>query len=143
MKTQFYTFLLFLTLIFSSSFSQDQAGLTVIVSGIQEGKGVINVALYDSPDTFTDKPLKTAKSVLKRGQQEAEVTFTDVKAGEYAVAVYHDLNQNDELDTNFFGIPQEPYGFSNNYRPTVSKPSFSKAAFRINAEKQTERIRIQ
>lgn len=143
MKTQFFTFLLFLTLIFSSSFSEDQAGLTVLVSGIQEGKGVINVALYDSPDTFTDKPLKTAKAVLKRGQKEAEVTFTGLKAGEYAVAVYHDINQNDELDTNFLGIPQEPYGFSNNYRPTVSKPSFMKAAFRMNAEKHTEKVVVE
>jgi uncharacterized protein (DUF2141 family) len=37
--------------------------------------------------------------------------FSDIKPGNYAIAVIHDENRNGELDTNMFGIPKEGYGF--------------------------------
>lgn len=37
----------------------------------------------------------------------------DLPAGEYLFSFYHDINNNGKLDTNFLGIPKEPFGFSN------------------------------
>ncbi|NLZ95638.1 MAG: DUF2141 domain-containing protein, partial [Bacteroidales bacterium] len=42
----------------------------------------------------------------------------------YAFSIYHDINSDKECNLSFFGIPKEPYGFSKNYRPILSKPSF-------------------
>lgn len=32
----------------------------------------------------------------------------------YAMGIFHDVNLNNKMDDNFFGVPQEQYGFSNN-----------------------------
>lgn len=40
---------------------------------------------------------------------EYELELND---GEYSFAIYHDINENEKLDSNIFGIPKEPYGFS-------------------------------
>jgi uncharacterized protein (DUF2141 family) len=48
-----------------------------------------------------------------------------VKPGSYAVAAYHDENNNDKLDKAFTGIPNEKYGFSNNVRGIFGPPDLS------------------
>jgi uncharacterized protein (DUF2141 family) len=58
-------------------------------------------------------------------------TFSDVPSGEYALAVYHDVNGNKEFDKNVLGIPQEDYAFSNNASSPFGPPSFEKAKFRL------------
>ena len=42
-----------------------------------------------------------------------EFVFDDLAPGRYAVAAYHDVNGNGELDKVPPGLPTEPYGFSN------------------------------
>jgi len=44
----------------------------------------------------------------------AQVAFTDLHDGVYAVSVFHDENENQKLDKDFVGIPKEGYGASNN-----------------------------
>ena len=51
--------------------------------------------------------------------------------GEYAIAVFVDLNGNGKMDKNFFGIPKEQYGFSNNVMGRMSAPTFDQAKFTI------------
>jgi len=45
--------------------------------------------------------------------------------------VFHDENNNALLDKNFFGIPTENYGFSQNVRGTLGAPEFEAAAFSV------------
>lgn len=52
----------------------------------------------------------------------------DIPAGQYAIGVFHDVNANNSLDTNFFGVPKEQYGFSNNATGNFGPPSFDAAA---------------
>ena len=52
----------------------------------------------------------------------------DIPPGEYALLVYFDENNNDRLDRNFIGIPNEPLGFANGYQPK-GPPSYQRAAF--------------
>ena len=58
-------------------------------------------------------------------------SVADLDPGVYAVAVYHDLNGNGELDRSTIGPPDEPWGFSNDARGTFGPPKFDKAAFEI------------
>ena len=53
------------------------------------------------------------------------------KLGDYAIAVYHDQNGNGKMDKRMFGIPKEPYGFSNNIKPVMSAPKFSECRFTV------------
>jgi len=49
--------------------------------------------------------------------------------GAYGITVFHDENKNGKMDKNFLGIPQEPYGFSNNMRVVFRPPSWDKSKF--------------
>jgi len=39
------------------------------------------------------------------------------------------------LDTNFIGIPKEPYAFSNNATGFMGPPSFKESKISLNADK--------
>ena len=51
--------------------------------------------------------------------------------GEYAISLFVDSNGNKKIDKNFFGIPKEQYGFSNNVMGRMSAPSFDQAKFMV------------
>ena len=63
---------------------------------------------------------------------KAQIVFNSLKKGVYAFSFFHDLNNNKELDTNFLGIPKEPYGFSNYKKGRFGPPKFNEASLEIN-----------
>jgi outer membrane protein len=87
------------------------------------------VLVFDSPSAFGD--LRDPVRMLVHDPADSQlVRITDLPPGRYACAVYADRNGNGILDRNFIGIPKEPLGFSNGYRPK-GPPKFSLAAFSI------------
>ena len=58
------------------------------------------------------KPLLEGQ-VLPIENNTCKTIFKDVPSGEYAISIYHDINSNAKLDTNFLGIPKEDYTCSN------------------------------
>ena len=58
-----------------------------------------------------------------------EVNFPNLKFGTYAIAIFHDLNSNGELDKNVLGIPAEPYAFSNKPKSKWRVPRFHEVKF--------------
>ncbi|TBM99391.1 DUF2141 domain-containing protein [Hyunsoonleella flava] len=77
------------------------------------------------------KPIKAAKSSVVNN--EVSVMFYSIPKGEYAVMAYHEVNNNGKLDTNFLGIPSEPFAFSNNAKGFMGAPKFEKAKFIVDA----------
>jgi uncharacterized protein (DUF2141 family) len=45
--------------------------------------------------------------------------------------VFHDVNNNDKMDKNFFGVPKEGYGSSKNKLPFASAPVFKDNQFSV------------
>ena len=62
--------------------------------------------------------------------------------GEYAIRVFHDENKNGELDTDFLGIPDEDYGYSNDASGFFGPPSWEKAKFYFDKPEMTITINI-
>ena len=91
--------------------------------------GTVELALFDSPNTFGDlrDPVLVVRFALD-GREAYRIE--DVPAGEYALLAYYDENGNRRIDKNFIGIPNEPLGFSNNYQPK-GPPSYARAAFTL------------
>jgi len=109
-----------------------QAGrITVEVSGIDEIKGHMVIALYNRAEDFPEvgkeyiviRKKITGKSVIH--------TFSNIPGGNYAIAVYHDSDDSGEINTNFLGIPQEGYGFSRDAPVIFSAPDFEDASFKL------------
>jgi uncharacterized protein (DUF2141 family) len=70
-------------------------------------------------------------------------TFKDVPPGKYAASAFHDVNGNEKLDTNFVGMPVEPYGFSRDARGTFGPPSFEDAMIKIDDTVKTVRFTVK
>ncbi len=112
-----------------------QNTLTVEVSNIKSDKGTIMIALFKGEIGFPkddSKAVKREKVTIKGGK--ATITFTDLSSGDYAFALFHDENGNNEMDSNMFGIPKEGYGFSTNYKPKMSAPDFDEADFKVEGD---------
>jgi uncharacterized protein (DUF2141 family) len=108
------------------------ADLTVEISGVTADKGMVYVALYDHEEDFpASGKQKVGKVVAPTGKQ-VSVVFKDLPPGSYAAAVFQDFNGNGKLDKNAFGVPKEPYGFSNGARGHAGPPTFAKAAVRVD-----------
>lgn len=107
--------------------------LTGQLTNLRGGRGACYLALFASAEGF---PRQTGQAVrtlrLPVSNSTASFSFENLPPGAYALAVYHDENSNGELDKNFFGLPTERYGFSNNARSMMFfPPSFGAARFAV------------
>ncbi len=109
------------------------ADLTVVVTGVRNTEGLVEVCLFSRPDGFPD--CATDPSVLRRripatlGQVRAG--FSGLAPGVYAVSVFHDEKRIGKVETNFLGIPRSGVGASNDPQPRFGPPSFASAAFTL------------
>ncbi|MFN8344857.1 MAG: DUF2141 domain-containing protein [Spirosomataceae bacterium] len=107
--------------------------LTIEITNIKHPKGTLRLGVFRAGNTFGSTYTKPdfGKMVTVTGKG-TERTVMNLPPGRYALALYHDMNDNWKLDKNFVGYPKEPFGFSNNYRPIFSGPGFEDCAFEIN-----------
>ncbi|MGB1042015.1 MAG: DUF2141 domain-containing protein [Tenacibaculum sp.] len=118
--------------IYTANAQEETFSLTVEVKGIENNKGKIYIAIYDSEENF----LKKAKGVIADiKDKKATGVFKELKKGTYAVSLFHDENDNKKMDTKIFGIPKEPYGFSNDATGFMGPPKFEDAKFTFKADK--------
>ena len=106
-----------------------QHSLSVEVIGVKNSQGNINIAIYNSSEDFLkfDKVYKTDSIEAQSGI--TKILIEDLPIGSYALAIFHDENGNDELDTNWLGIPREAVGFSKAKMKTFGPPSFKDCLF--------------
>jgi uncharacterized protein (DUF2141 family) len=125
--------LYFLVGFFLVTFSlKAQYTLTVKVYGIDNTNGQVEVALYDDAELFPEVG-KTLQMVrIKPEGKEVVYEFKNLKAGEYAIATFHDENDDKVCNTNLIGIPTEAFAFSNDFRPFLSAPSFEDCSFKLS-----------
>ena len=73
---------------------------------------------------------------------KTNVTFSGLKPGQYGVALFQDINGNEELDRNLLGAPNEPFGFSNNPVIGFSAPKFDAFKFEYDGTPKTLSIKL-
>jgi uncharacterized protein (DUF2141 family) len=108
-----------------------QHRLTIKVDGITKVKGQLMVAVYDE-DNFLRKPV--AGTIVKVDSQQMTVVIDSLSAGIYAISAFQDENDNGKLDANAFGMPVEPYAFSNNAKGEYGPPKFKDCAFKVEED---------
>ena len=98
-------------------------------TNIQQPYGTICFAIYQKPSGFMDtrQALYTGEIPVAKNNGATISVQLDLPNGTYAISAIHDLNGNKKLDTNFLGIPMEPYGFSNRARPKFRAPYWEEA----------------
>src|SRR4051812_31661375 len=94
----------------------------VTVSNVKLSEGNVVIALFNSEKDF----LITPAAFQSTHADKNEITFYfRIPKKNYAITVYQDCNSNAILDKNWMGIPDEPVGFGNNYKP-FGKPSYER-----------------
>ncbi len=129
MKMKIMTIVTALLLLTGAGVPAEGGVIEILVKGIASPEGRLFVGLFRPEDEFPRQKQAYQGVVVVVDNQEAVTRFANVPDGTYAVAVYHDLNRNGELDRNLFGVPKEDYGFSNNARGSFGAPAFKEAAF--------------
>lgn len=117
--------------------------LTIQITNVRQAQGTLRVAVFKPTEKFgtpNAKPDHAEILVIKKaGPQRVEF---NLEPGVYAVSMYQDINDNDKIDKNLVGYPKEPFGFSNNFRPIMSAPSFKECSFQHTAAGTTISIKL-
>lgn len=133
---------MFLFFCFFPAFSVSD--LQVEFSNILEAKGDLYVAVYNSSNAFLKEDQVFRKIIVPITQTGAlKVSIDDLPPGQYALSCFHDVNGNGKLNTNWMGIPNEPYGFSNNARPRFRAPNWGEASFDFKEMGGSMNIRLE
>ena len=114
-----------------------QGTLEIKVTNIEHGSGTIYVAVQDSAENWldSDPKLKPFRDVTQpvSSTDDLLIQVEGLPPGKYAVSLFHDLDGDAELETNFIGFPKEPFGFSapmGKFGP----PDFDEAAVEFTGE---------
>lgn len=118
------------------------AKLTIHIEGCRNDSGHVMCALYadpaDFPEPRSDDKVIAATAAVHSGQ--ATALFPELTPGRYALAVIHDENDNQRMDTNFLGMPKEGFVFGND-ATRMGKPRFNECAVDV-ADDESVRLRM-
>ena len=117
-------------LIFSSGLLAAGNTLDITVKGVRDDQGMVRAGIYNSAETFPKEGKAMARTATPAKAGSVALQFTDLPPGKYAVILYHDENNDGQMDKRFGMIPMEGYGLSNNIKAS-GKPSFDQCAFEI------------
>ena len=124
--------------------AQDQAATLVIhVEGLSPKGGTLRLGLYDRASYPDDDSTPMASADVKAEEGGNVITLTNIAPGTYAIQTFQDINSNNKMDTNWFGFPLEPFGFSRDARPGFSKPRFADVKFDLAPGTNTQTVHLQ
>ena len=119
-----------------------RARLTVHVTGVLPQGGLVRLGVYDRASYEKDgEPVAFADVAARAG--ETVITLSNIAPGDYAIETYQDVNANDKMDQTWIGLPLEPYGFSRDAKPFLSKPDFESVKVTLAAGDNRQAIRLQ
>jgi uncharacterized protein (DUF2141 family) len=118
--------------------------IVVNVLDVRNHEGDLGIALFNSREGF---PGKSEQAFMMGGLHEIGesnvYTFGHVPYGTYAISIMHDETRTGELHSNFFGIPKEGVGTSNNPHFFLGPPSFDCASFELKSDEVEIEIRLK
>ena len=102
--------------------------------------GAVMVVLYDSEAAYEGG--QPTRALTLPANAPVVAVFEDLPAGDYAVKAFHDVDGDGQMNVSPFGMPTEPYAFSNNAVGNMGPAKWDRAHFTVSgATAQTIRIR--
>jgi len=116
---------------------------TLTINNLPSATATLYVGFYKAENSFPKFGEHAFNKVIMPQSEQVTQTWNDIPEGEYAIAVYQDLNNNQVMEQNLFGLPKEPYGFSTNFKAGMfSIPSFEKCKVKVNQENNSQSITL-
>ena len=107
------------------------SALTISIEDVSSRGGDIRVALYDRASYAGHDQKPILATVVEAKAPETVVVLTNVPTGTYALKLFQDFNRSGTFVVNKLGLPEEPFGFSNDALPILDQPSFDAAKFSL------------
>ena len=129
----------YLILLLASVFSFSQSHKLEIEIPNVDVEGIVYIAIYNNArdfDSGNNSPEIMALNIIEPIEKGMYNKTVDLKKGKYGVKVLIDTNGNADIDLNFFGLPKEQFGFSNNVLGLFGAPKFEKASFELIMDKK-------
>jgi len=125
--------IVFCSLICTFCLSQT-ANVTLKIKDIEEAKGHMKIAVYNNAEDYSNGENYFLHENIAITTKDFEYVFQNIPHGTYVVSVFHDLDTNDKLNTNWIGMPKEPFGFSNDAKGRMGPPKFEDASFKVEKD---------
>ncbi len=117
----------------STPSAQPTYTLTVYVDGVNKDGGNIGILVFNNDKGWAEDRFAALKDIVVDAHPGTVVVkIPGLPAGNYALAVAHDVNRNHKVDKNWIGKPTEQWGMSNNPHATIKAPPFKKAMFNLS-----------
>lgn len=130
-------------LLLASGGAHAETEISIQVNGVSAPEGTIVVRLYDSKKSWLkDAVVETSHELNADSTGDVVTIAVSVPPGDYAVHVYHDLDANGKMKTNFIGIPKEPTGVSNDAKGKMGPPKYKDAVLTVGADPVTVPINL-
>lgn len=114
------------------------------IDGIESLSGTVYCRLYKDEQGFpADGEFAIAELLVKPIPGQTSCVFEEIEKGTYAFSVWHDVDDDGELDSNFVGVPKEPVGASNNAKGRFGPPKFQKAAVELSESTFEQSVTIE
>jgi uncharacterized protein (DUF2141 family) len=116
-----------------------EEGIKLTITSLRNDKGFVLVNLFKEGVGFPDEAGKAfRKDKVVIYNKRAVIIFPELPAGNYAIAILHDENNDQVMNKSRLGLPKEGYGFSNNVMAAFGPPSYKKASFSHSINSLTE-----
>ncbi len=112
-----------------------QHTLTVTITDIRSDEGRLLIGLYKGADTWLHdtQVYRTDEVAPKEG--EVVISFANLPAGEYGLALLHDEDGDEEMSFTWMGMPAEAYGFSRIDSRMMREPDFEECRIVIDKDR--------
>jgi uncharacterized protein (DUF2141 family) len=122
-----------------------EGALRVTATNVESDAGSVVVQVYDKADAWLGEGWRTRKVVKVAGNRAGDRVTVEIllPAGEYALSVFQDVDDDGKLARNFIGLPKEPAGLSNNLRPKFGPPRWKDAKFALGEGVTVQEIALQ
>jgi uncharacterized protein (DUF2141 family) len=119
------------------------ANLTIHVEHVSVRGGTLRLGLYDATQYPNDDSTPVATADVPATPGATTVVLKGLPPGRYAIESFQDINGNGKMDKSWLGLPEEPFGFSRDARPFLSKPGFNAVAFTITVGENSQTLHLQ
>ncbi len=145
MKIIFFLVIVLSVISFNSFAQETKCNLKIDIVGFSNNKGKARISVFskENKKAFPDKYSKASyKFIVPIKDKKVTHIIEDMPFGEYAVVVHHDENEDNELNTNWLGMPKESFGASNDAKGSFGPPDFEDAKFLINKSQLSIKINM-
>ena len=124
-----------LPLFLSAKETVRMADIELHIENIKEEGGTLWVHIFKDREAFpaeSHKAYRLDSGYVNDGK--SRIIVKQIPFGTYALTIHHDKNNNEKMDKDFFGLPAEQYGLSNNPKIFMSLPGFDECRFEVDTQ---------